>query len=143
MDHLRPSSRDQSRDLPPFRMSPSMSDGRQSLPIMPPMDPISRPSSTSTVNSSLHHSTSLPQLPGLSALASIASGTNSPQLRAFNVGQNGSMGYATSSPSATSGGGQNNSPYSDKFDKYPYPYPMVIPFFIDGLSIIISLHGQP
>ncbi|TGO13815.1 hypothetical protein BTUL_0063g00480 [Botrytis tulipae] len=48
---------------------------------MPPMDPISRPSSTSTVNSSLHHSASLPQLPGLSALASLASGTSSPQLR--------------------------------------------------------------
>ncbi|TGO35938.1 hypothetical protein BHYA_0140g00090 [Botrytis hyacinthi] len=91
-------------------MSPSISDGRQSLPIMPPMDPISRPSSTSTVNSSLHHSASLPQLPGLSALASLASGTSSPQLRAFNVGQNVNMGYATSSPSATSGGGQTNSP---------------------------------
>ncbi|KAJ8071784.1 hypothetical protein OCU04_002098 [Sclerotinia nivalis] len=90
-------------------MSPSLSDGRQSLPIMPPMDPISRPSSTSTVNS-LHHSASLPQLPGLSALASMASGTSSPQLRAFNVGQNMNMGYATSSPSATSGGGQNNTP---------------------------------
>lgn len=45
------------------------------------MDPISRPSSTSTQNSSLHHSASLPQLPGLSALASIASTSGSPQLR--------------------------------------------------------------
>lgn len=45
------------------------------------VDPISRPSSTSTVNSSLHHSASLPQLPGLSALASLASSSNSPQMR--------------------------------------------------------------
>ncbi|KAM3077170.1 GATA zinc finger protein 3 [Clarireedia jacksonii] len=84
-----------------------MDDGRQSLPVL---EPISRPSSTSTVNSSLHHSTSLPQLPGLSALASLASGTSSPQLRAFNLGHNANLGYTTSSPSATSGGGQNNSP---------------------------------
>jgi len=70
------------------------------------VDPISRPSSTSTVNSSLHHSASLPQLPGLSALASLASSSNSPQMRAFNVGPTG-MSY--SSPSATSGGGQSSS----------------------------------
>ncbi|KAI9054983.1 hypothetical protein LZ554_002126 [Drepanopeziza brunnea f. sp. 'monogermtubi'] len=74
---------------------------------MLPIDPISRPSSTSTQNSSLHHNASLPQLPGLSALASLASSSNTPQLRAFNVGPT-AMSY--SSPSATSGGGQNNSP---------------------------------
>ncbi|KAH6717193.1 hypothetical protein BKA61DRAFT_631154 [Leptodontidium sp. MPI-SDFR-AT-0119] len=73
---------------------------------MPSLDPISRPSSTSTVNSSLHHSASLPQLPGLSALASLASSSNSPQMRAFNVGPT-PLSY--SSPSATSGGGQSSS----------------------------------
>ncbi len=57
---------------------------------MPSLDPISRPSSTSTQNSSLHHSASLPQLPGLSALGAIASlassSSNSPQLRYVQEG---------------------------------------------------------
>lgn len=55
-----------------------MEDGRHSLP---PLDPISRPSSTSTQHSTIHHSNSLPQLPGLSALANIASSSNSSPLR--------------------------------------------------------------
>ncbi|CAG8983867.1 hypothetical protein HYALB_00005505 [Hymenoscyphus albidus] len=105
IDHLRPSSRDQ-RELPSLKRTHS-DDGRQSLP---PMDPISRPSSTSTQNSSIHHSASLPQLPGLSALASMASSSLPPQLRGFNVGPSVNMGFPTSSPSATSGGGQSNSP---------------------------------
>lgn len=83
IDHLlSSSSRQQSRDLPGFKTLPVAEDGRQSLPSI---DPISRPSSTSTTqSSSLHHSTSmpqLPQLPGLSALASIASDRDSPILR--------------------------------------------------------------
>ncbi|KAK2630601.1 hypothetical protein QTJ16_001421 [Diplocarpon rosae] len=102
--HPSSSSRDQVRDLPPFNATHSVDDVRHS---MPSLDPISRPSSTSTQNSSLHHSASLPQLPGLSALASLASSSNPPQLRAFNVGPT-AMNY--SSPSATSGGGQSNSP---------------------------------
>ncbi|TVY83019.1 GATA type zinc finger protein [Lachnellula suecica] len=105
--HLHPSNlREQVRDLPPFKTThpPIADDGRHSLPSL---DPISRPSSTSTQNS-LHHSASLPQLPGLSALASIASSSNSPQLRAFNVPPG--MAFSTSSPSATSGGGHSNSP---------------------------------
>ena len=74
-----PSSREQVRDLPSFTTAHSADDGRHSMPSL--VDPISRPSSTSTVNSSLHHSASLPQLPGLSALASLASSSNSPQMR--------------------------------------------------------------
>ena len=77
-EHL-PSPRQQVRDLHSFKTAHSLEDGRQSLPTLG--DPISRPSSTSTQNSTLHHSASLPQLPGLSALASIASSSNSPQLR--------------------------------------------------------------
>ncbi|PBP24790.1 GATA factor AREB gamma [Diplocarpon rosae] len=76
--HPSNSSRDQVRDLPPFNTTHSVDDVRHS---MPSLDPISRPSSTSTQNSSLHHSASLPQLPGLSALASLASSSNPPQLR--------------------------------------------------------------
>ncbi|TVY87617.1 GATA type zinc finger protein, partial [Lachnellula willkommii] len=86
-------------------------DGRHSLPAL---EPISRPSSTST-QSSLHHSASLPQLPGMSALVSVAS--NSPQMRQANIWTNRPFNvppptmpsYSASSPSATSGGGQNNS----------------------------------
>lgn len=40
---------------------------------------------------------------------------NSKSYRAFNVGQNINMGYAISSPSATSGGGPNNSPVCTYF----------------------------
>jgi hypothetical protein len=69
--------REQIRELPVFKTRMSHEEGRQSLPSM---DPISRPSSTSTQHS-LHYSASLPQLPGLSALANIASSTRSPQLR--------------------------------------------------------------
>ncbi|XMA16544.1 hypothetical protein WAI453_009335 [Rhynchosporium graminicola] len=57
-------------------MEHSTDDGRYSMHFP---DPISRPSSTSTVNSALHHSASLPQLPGLSALASLAT-SNVPQM---------------------------------------------------------------
>ncbi|KAL2061980.1 hypothetical protein VTL71DRAFT_7358 [Oculimacula yallundae] len=85
-----------------MRMEHSADDVRYSIPFP---DPISRPSSTSTVNSTLHHSASLPQLPGLSALASLAT-SNAPQMRAFNVGP---TGLSYSSPSATSGGGQSSS----------------------------------
>ncbi|KAI6716575.1 hypothetical protein JHW43_000834 [Diplocarpon mali] len=76
--HPSSSAREQVRDLPPFSTMHSVDDVRHS---MPSLDPISRPSSTSTQNSSLHHSASLPQLPGLSALASLASTSNPPQLR--------------------------------------------------------------
>jgi hypothetical protein len=81
IDHAHPASREPARDLPSFKMANTYEEGRQSLPTM---DPISRPSSTSTQNSTLHHSASLPHLPGLpglSALASLASTNNSPQLR--------------------------------------------------------------
>jgi len=83
IDSLRP-SKEQVRDLPSFKTERLIHDGRQSLPTL---DPISRPSSTSTQNSSLHHSASLPQLPGLATLASIASSSASPQLRyVWNIG---------------------------------------------------------
>lgn len=77
--HATTPSRQQDRDLPGFKKTTtSAEDGRHSLPNL---DPISRPSSTSTQASTLHHSASLPQLPGLSALASVASTSNSPILR--------------------------------------------------------------
>ena len=59
-------------------MANTLDDGRQALHTL---EPISRPSSTSTQNSTMHHNASLPQLPGLSALASLASANGSPQLR--------------------------------------------------------------
>jgi hypothetical protein len=80
IDHL--ASRDPIRELPAFKMANTYEEARQSLPMM---EPISRPSSTSTQNSTLHHSASLPQLPGLSALASLASTNNSPQLRYVGI----------------------------------------------------------
>ncbi len=82
IEHLHPASREQARDLPSFKMANAFDDGRQSLPAL---EPISRPSSTSTQNSIVHHSASLPQLPGLSALASLASTNNSPQLRYVGI----------------------------------------------------------
>ncbi|KAH8804766.1 hypothetical protein F5884DRAFT_679774 [Xylogone sp. PMI_703] len=107
MDHLPPASRDPSRDLVSYPTAHPTEDVRQTLPVL---DPISRPSSTSTTGSSLHHSASLPQLPGLSTLASIASTNNSPHMRPYNGPPGAGIGYASSSPSATSGGGQSNSP---------------------------------
>lgn len=61
-------------DLPPFR-SMMMEDGPAILPLPPPatLEPISRPSSTSTSASF--------QLPGIQSLAAGGSATNSPQLR--------------------------------------------------------------
>ncbi|RFU35630.1 hypothetical protein B7463_g699, partial [Scytalidium lignicola] len=129
IDHLPSSSREQPRDLNSYQTAHPTEEGRQSLPSL---DPISRPSSTSTVGSSLHHTASLPQLPGLSTLASIASNNNSPHLRAFNGAQGSGMsiGYNTSSPSATSGGGQSNSPIA-------VILPLSLKFVLQSLVLII------
>ncbi|MCJ1368113.1 hypothetical protein MMC16_007252 [Acarospora aff. strigata] len=107
---LRPPSSQRIQHLSPFTTAPS-ADDRAPSPLPPVGNDISRPSSTSTQSSSAflqHHNINNPQisLPGLSALASIASAP-SPQLRAYNVGH--SMTYATSSPAATTGG-QGNTP---------------------------------
>ncbi|KAF7560620.1 hypothetical protein G7046_g3528 [Stylonectria norvegica] len=64
------------RLLPPF--SAAMDDGPQILP-PPTLEPISRPSSTSTSASA-----SLTQLPGISSLAAANAAVNSPQLRCVN-----------------------------------------------------------
>lgn len=79
-DHIQQVSRSQQgHDLSAFKTAPSRTDdGRHSLPSI---DSIPRPSEISQPPPSLHHSSSLPQLPGLSALASIASGRESPILR--------------------------------------------------------------
>ncbi|KFY73579.1 hypothetical protein V499_06339 [Pseudogymnoascus sp. VKM F-103] len=73
-----------------------------------------KPRSTSAVSSTLHHSASMPQLPALSSLASIAASADSHPLRQFTAGTATSKGlnFATSSPSATSvgGAGLGNSP---------------------------------
>ena len=82
------SPREQTRELPVFKTRIPHDDVRHSLPSI---DPISRPSSTSTQHS-LHYSASLPQLPGLSALANLASSTRSPQLRYVKVNPLGRLG---------------------------------------------------
>lgn len=81
---LRPPSSQRVQHLPPFTTAPS-ADDRAPSPLPPVGNDISRPSSTSTQSSSAflqHHNINNPQisLPGLSALASIASAP-SPQLR--------------------------------------------------------------
>lgn len=123
LDSFRPPSVLQVLDLPSFTTAQSI-DERLSLPSIG--HDISRPSSTSTQSSSVHPhslqrhgSNSSLQLPGLSALASIASSSpaasnspnnshhnNTPNSRPLNF--NAGMTYATSAP-ATSGG-QGNSP---------------------------------
>lgn len=78
IEHLPPSAKE-ARDVPGFTPTSTMDSSHQ---LLASGDPISRPSSTSTTQSAtLHHSASMPQLPGLSSLASVASGRNSPQLR--------------------------------------------------------------
>jgi hypothetical protein len=80
-----------------------MEDGPQILP-PPSIDPISRPSSTSTSASA-----SLTQLPGISSLAASNGASNNPpqpQLRATNAPS--APTYTGASPAATSGGAGNN-----------------------------------
>lgn len=84
---LRLPSPAQARDLPIFATAPS-ADGRALSPLPPPDHDISRPSSTSTQSSNALRQQQYQQqqnnsnfsLPGLSALASVASAP-SPQLR--------------------------------------------------------------
>ncbi|KFY17084.1 hypothetical protein V491_05134 [Pseudogymnoascus sp. VKM F-3775] len=80
-------------------------------------DPKPRSASSGTAGSAtLHHSASMPQLPALSSLASIAASRDSHPLKQFTAGTttptSKGLNFATSSPSATSvgGAGLGNSP---------------------------------
>jgi hypothetical protein len=71
----RPPTVQRIRDLPAFLSAPP-ADERTTLPSI---EEISRPSSTSTQGSAvLQHPTTLPALPGLSALASVAAAPSPP-----------------------------------------------------------------
>ncbi|KAI9886667.1 MAG: hypothetical protein M1823_001510 [Watsoniomyces obsoletus] len=102
VDIHRPASVQRVRDLSAFVGT----DDRGAT--LPSFDEISRPSSTSTQASlALAPNHNLPMLPGLSTLASVATGP-SHQYRPYNTAMP-SMAYATTSPAAMAAG-QGNAP---------------------------------
>ncbi|KFY90997.1 hypothetical protein V500_04861 [Pseudogymnoascus sp. VKM F-4518 (FW-2643)] len=107
LEHLPPSGRPQERAFAPT----STMDPNPQLTTVGDGKPRSS-LATTAVSSTLHHSASMPQLPALSSLASIAAGGDSHPLRQFTAGTSKGLNFATSSPSATSvgGAGLGNSP---------------------------------
>ncbi|KFZ22863.1 hypothetical protein V502_02656 [Pseudogymnoascus sp. VKM F-4520 (FW-2644)] len=107
LEHLPPSGRPQERAFAPT----STMDPNPQLTTVGDGKPRSSLATTAG-SSSLHHSASMPQLPALSSLASIAAGGDSHPLRQFTAGTSKGLNFATSSPSATSvgGAGLGNSP---------------------------------
>ncbi|KFY36539.1 hypothetical protein V495_07803 [Pseudogymnoascus sp. VKM F-4514 (FW-929)] len=108
IEHLPPSGHAQERAFAPA----STMDSNPQLTNAGDGKPRSTSAATASVPATLHHSASMPQLPALSSLASIAAAGDSHPLRQFTAGTSKGLNFATSSPSATSvgGAGLGNSP---------------------------------
>jgi hypothetical protein len=103
IDLLRPPSpHQQSRDLPPYDGLTSADDGGLHLLSQESL----RLSSTTPQPPSLQHNASVPQLPGLSTLASVASGRDSPQPRYVTYKKNKGDGCQLAIVGCNRGGGK-------------------------------------